>query len=173
MPNQINTSTPPPDPERIDPVVNRELGDNNAYRGIESHGVPRTNEWTQVPSALDENEEVEAFDVSHAAIDPIPVKIVNEGMRELRSWQVRHEYATNAANRILPLNKHSTKTRVRNIGAATVWVAPDVSVAVFTGYPIPINTEWVFEGQTEVWAISEDGAQQHLVIMSEVTITER
>lgn len=152
---RLNTSKLPQDKSAGTPPVAEEWeGDNNPYRGIESHGVRPTVEPEPVPG----------YDGTHLATytekkeppDPIPVIVVTEGGREFKDWQVRREYASGQANRILPRSEHRTSAKVHNLGTITVWVGPDSNVANWTGYPLPPNGDLEFPGEREVWAVSDD-----------------
>jgi hypothetical protein len=181
MPNpliqrQRNISTKPLDhDDAIPPRVDSYEGDNNPYRGIENHGVESKNRLSDVPEEFaPEDYKIIPYDSEDKDIDPIPVRVVHGPTeREFRTFLTGRAYATANASCIVARDFTRSKVRLRNISGVTVWLSNTPSVQVFSGYPIPTQTEFVYEGNSEIWAVSEDGNQQAIAILTEYTIAEK
>ncbi len=69
-----NSTMQDPRQRAITPVLESYEGDNNAYRGIEQHGVPQTEEFSDVPGY--DGTVLVPYDEPEKQPDPVPVKII-------------------------------------------------------------------------------------------------
>jgi hypothetical protein len=168
---QRSESKDAPDrPTPITPVVEFYEGDNHAYRGVETHGVPNTVEDTTIED-WDESEEKVIWVDEESTPDPIPVVIVHQGKREIKDWIVRRETCNNETKRIAGQNDRRFKMRIKNMDAAkTVYVFPDSNASTFLGWPLgPLEVLPFDAAESDVWAVSGDGTQVEVAIFEEFT----
>jgi hypothetical protein len=169
---QLNTGTNPKDrPVPIAPVEEAFVGEDAVfpYRGMEQHGVTPTEHWDDTD--IDKGENVVEYDAPEKHPDPIPVTIVNEDAEEYRDWNVRRDFAPpGIAARILQRNPHRTKATIKNIGTAVVYIAPEPFNNSQLGYPVAVNAEFSYDQQGDVWAMTDDAAQQSLAILQEYSV---
>lgn len=158
-------------PQPIDPEPEHYAGENFPYRGIEYHGVEPTAEPRETPG-YDATVGAEFKEVKEPET-PVPVKIVTEGLKEINDWQVRREYVSGASYCIAGRNNNRTRLTIRNAGAVNVWVGSNGSVTSFMGYPIVPNAELTLnKAVTPVYAVSDDGTQQPVIIVEEFVRNE-
>lgn len=177
MPNhlynkELNIGSNPEDrPIPEDVIMQYEEGDNNPYRGIENHGVKHHSEWPMPPE--NEGEGVLEHTVELPP-EPIPVRIVTSGGNEIRSWIVRRDFVSPSpqCSRILPKSTNRTKALIRNTGTATIYIAPEPLSNSQFGYPIPTGYEMPYNQEGEIWAITDDPAQQSVALLIEFSIKE-
>jgi hypothetical protein len=180
MPNpllnrQVNTSNDPPDRmgpggKGTKPILEEYVGDNNPYRGVETHGVAPTvhPEFTE---KYDPDEDGEEYDKPVEFPEPIPVKIVHETVTEFVDWIVRRETVDSNTRRIVQQNDRRIGLRVKNMDAAkTIYVFPESNNAIFLGWPLaPLEQLNLLASQADVWGLSGDGTQVEVAIMEEYT----
>jgi hypothetical protein len=147
--------------------------DNNAYRGIEAHGVQPTVHWRDVQPITPDDAIVE-FEIPPPDPDPIPVRIVQSGARELVRATVQHAYAQPGfQSRILSRDEKRKTCKISNLHATdTAWISPDPSVQPFTGYPIKAGIEFTVLATGQLWAISGTANTIELAIYSETAYEE-
>lgn len=171
---QRNTSKPPPaeqyDPPYMDgmvtPIPESYAGDNNPYRGTESHGVHPTVDPTNTPGYREDGRPVALPLVPDSEPPaPLPVRIVNEGGKEFDKWRVATAYAIPQASQIVGALRSRTTLRIRNNSETdTVYVSPDSSCSPFTGYPLRPGAELSLNSTDPVYACTDPAVPQ--VILS-------
>ena len=125
MPNPLTRigtpvqSKPVPDrPEPIAPIPESVKGDNNPYRGLETHGVPSNNK-PEAPGAWADNHEGFTYVKPEREQDPIPVEIVNEYGREYRRFRIHRMSVDNTrGQQFVGRNDARTSIYIRNRDAA-------------------------------------------------------
>lgn len=157
----------------IKPVEEKLGGKNFPYRGPETHGVnplydvpPPDEAWeggiAEVETKPDEPEE-------HVQ----PVRIVNLGAKEITEI-----HATNplvGANPRMIVGRHANRTscKIKNLGAVRIWIAGDMMVSKIAGYPIEANATEPVDGNTEIYAITDDGNEFAIAVLMTVTVEIR
>jgi len=145
----------------VQPIPERSYAPVFPYRGTQQHGVSVENQpWMPVDANEQAWQGEEVFDPEFEPVKPIPVEIVNQGSREIRSWRAVHFYVGKTSPvLIVGQNTRMSKVTVRHAGAAAddsvIWIGHDSNVTPsLSGWPlfpresIEINTE------EEVYAIS-------------------
>lgn len=163
-------------PERVVPVPEEYAGVNFPYRGTEQHGVEANpdidydtrefqHEENEPPEYLPEEKEIE----------PFPVKIVDESARERWAWRsIRYSVGTEP-QRMIPRNDRRRTLLIRNRGSnpGSVYLGPDSSVNINTGYILAVGTEISGLVTTEeVWAVSEAGKSPNDIMIIETYAVE-
>jgi hypothetical protein len=170
---QLNVGTDPKNrPVPIAPVEEAFVGEdaNNPYRGMEQHGVAPTGHWQDIP--IDKGDNEVEYDIPESEPDPIPVKIVQEGKDEFKDWNVRRDFAPpGIAARIIQRNPARTKATLKNLGTAIIYIGPEPFNNSQLGYPIAVNAEFSYDQQGDLWAMTDDPAQQAVAILQEYSIT--
>lgn len=120
-------------------------------RGYEQHGVPMDG----APELVDA---VEAGDTIHypdppAAQEPVPVRVVNERVKERRQFRTsQHPAKRGEVTQVVGLNENRTALRITNVGPETVWLASEMHTASPQhGVPLAVNGVFTTEAETPVW----------------------
>lgn len=167
MPNPImrlgtpNRGHQPPDrPQPLTPVPESVHGHNNAYRGLEDHGVAST-----TPHPDDET-----FDGTRNAVitlatpqAPVPVEIVQRGGRERLRMQAQQFPLTTKPQRVLSANLRRKSARLKWRATATVtdvMISTSESAAAMSAYPLDVGVTETLDTQAEVWAFAVGPADQ-------------
>jgi hypothetical protein len=164
-----------PPKERQAPDVIDDIGVQEVvfpYRGTEPHGVAPTEHPTSAPGF---NEDTVLADVTPEAPEPepVPVRIVSQGGREVVQWRSMRAIVDGSQRLIVGRNERRRNLRIRNMNAAgrTVFIAPDSNVTSYDGWPLAPGTELQFTAaQSEVYGVSDDGSQVEVAILSEHAI---
>ena len=156
-------------PQGLAPVPDNPAGANIPYRGVVDHGVPYENQEMFDEAHYYTGRPVEYAPEEHDP-DPIPVRVVNDGMRELRRFSATQPVLSfsngNAVQkvRLLGKNEHRTKALIRCVGRTdflqTVFVfvgGPEVTP--FDGYLMTNNQELTLNTTEEVWAYADTTRQ--------------
>lgn len=172
LPRNISRRTPAD--VRIEPVPEEYEGDNNPYRGIESHGVEPTADPRPVPGHSEGRPVV--YDAPQEEPEPLPVVIRSEHGRELRRSRFYHEYASpNTTNprRIVSDDDGRTKVTIQNISDEDVWIGDTAetanSVHGWRLRNLVTSPHIVFESTTQksLYALSTTADQKELAIVVE------
>lgn len=175
MPNPILSMRPRntgrrPDKEEMDiePVPEHYEGYNNPYRGTELHGVEPNTEPRPVPShaSVVDTE----YDPPIPEPDPIPVRIVTTGGRELRRSRI-YQGKANAGNcnQILGRDEQRYKVKLKNLGTSVVYVGNNDSTANANhGWPLAQDEVFESETQDELWVLSSHATDAMTVAVSVV-----
>src|SRR3954467_15050155 len=151
---QMTTSQKPPD--RITPLVEQMEGVNFPYRGGETHGVDPT-----VPSHIDPEEAdygttvAVALEPKEDEPEPVPVRIVSEGVGELPTFRVVREYCrgNEPSRRIIGQDEARTTVRIKNLHPSDLRYVSDIPFNdVGMAYPIAGGAELELSAQTSVFA---------------------
>jgi hypothetical protein len=145
----------------------------NAYRGTETHGVTPTVEFHDV-EAITPDDAIVEFEIPDSTPDPIPVRIVQSGGRELKRATVQHSYAQPGyQQRIVGRDVNRSACKITNLHATdTAYISPDPSVQPFLGYPIKAGAEFAYNAQDALYAISGTVNTIELAVYSETSYTE-
>lgn len=161
----------PPNSDAIAPVPEKPAYKFNAYRGTEAHGVPIQDTWDE-PDGYDKS--MVLTEVHHRVPDqdPVPVYLVNtDDTRQISRWRNTTAYADGSARQILGELETRTCAKLYNPSVdRTVFIAPESSVSVATGYPILPGKEITLVSTEEIWGVSDDGSQQKLNVLYEFTV---
>lgn len=161
----------PPNSDAIAPVPEKPAYKFNAYRGIENHGVPIQETWDE-PAGYDSS--MVLTEVRHHEPDPSPVPVYlvnNDDTRQITKWRNATGYADNTPRQIIGQLETRTVLRVYNPSVdRTVFVSPDSSVSVGTGYPILPGKELILHATGEMWAVSDTGVSVTLNLFYEFTV---
>lgn len=159
--------------EDYTPVPDNPAGANIPYRGVVDHGVPVQQEelpdeahyWTGRPvEYLPEETEP----------DPIPVRVVNQGARELRRFSATQPVLSfsngNAVQqvRIAGRDENRTKLLIRVIGRTDFLQSVFVyiggpGVTPYDGYLMTNNQELPLNTTEEVWAYADTTRQPNAI----------
>lgn len=157
------------------PVIESYVGENNAYRGINDHGVAQQSAPEPAPgyegmtSGVYEEEEPEK--------EPIAVRIVSQSARELRRFRTGTEFVDSTtalvARMVIGRNSARVLVKVKNTSANLVYFGETESVTTYTGYPLAAGAEQTFNCEDPVWFVAAAGLSVTLAIYEEFTVTER
>jgi len=150
--------------------LNRVAGMVFPYRGQEQHGVA----MDQAPYSLGADildyqatEYVEPTPLD----DPIPVRIVGQDSREIRSFAATQTIADGIVRIVAGDNERRRKVTIRNMDTAKrVYIGNDLTLGISTGYPLDFGATISLECETAVYAISADGTQVIIAVLVEKTI---
>jgi hypothetical protein len=126
------------------------------YRGTEDHGVPTKGIYTPLPDFSDT--EFAEYEPESPQPDPVPVRIVSQGAKELRRWTTHYVMAGSSPSLLLSRREDRTSARLKNEGGVTILLAPENSISVATGYKLAPGEEFTTNGESEVWGIVQPGA---------------
>lgn len=147
--------------EPIKPVPEEHAGDNNPYRGIESHGVAPTERPSPVPG-FSGAVEVEYLPEEREP-EPVPVRIVQSGPKYRRTFRADgHQYTYTDFNgrpfRLLPREEYRTKvTIMQTNGFFEVFIGASDQLQDWTGgYPVSNRDSISIATTEEIWALIDD-----------------
>lgn len=107
------------------------------YRGMEQHGVPATHPvWTK-PSedCVDVEGELSATEQEDSR--PVPVRIVQEFAREIRTWNATQTRADANPRELVGRNLQRTKLLIRNLSVdVVVYIGRANGANYLSGYPV-------------------------------------
>jgi hypothetical protein len=132
------------DRQPVQPMMETYEGDNNPYRGIETHGVAPNARPMSVPGFAGEVE-VDYEDVA-AEQEAVPVRIVNTSSKQIRGLRAFREYAdpTRPPRMVLGYDPQRTKAKIKNITADNVLIGGSEQEAHLIGGYVVAQNE-VFE----------------------------
>jgi hypothetical protein len=148
-----------------------------AYRGQELHGVPQVG----TPDLYDEVPAGESVLVHELPPepDPIPVRIVRGGGRELARWRTLRAYAGDDVTQALGRDEARNTTIIRNLSSTAldrVWIGSDQHTANSAyGFPLDPGAQVTLSTEDPIW-IRRDGASPTnpipCAILTEYTVHE-
>lgn len=159
------------------PRTERVAGSVFAYRGQELHGVPMTG----TPDLYDEVPDGETVLVEELPPepDPIPVRIVKSGGRELSRWRTQRAYAGDDASALIGRDESRNTLRIRNLSSTAgdrVWIAPDQGQANSAfGYPLDPGVEITLNTEDPVFVRRDSASPTNPVpvgVLTEYTVHE-
>lgn len=153
-------------PEAVAPVQEHESGVSDhvfAYRGTETHGVEPTADSTMLAGGDDT---VTAFvEKATPEPDPIPVRVVNESLNELKTFRTYQTLANSQPQRILGRDKERTKAQLRvrsaDLAGTTVWVSHTDNgggANTLNAYPLSADTDFPIAAHDDVWIFLQGAA---------------
>lgn len=161
-------------PQAVPPRLESYEGENNAYRGIQDHGV----ESISRPDGFDGYEDMHSgeFEPAKPDPDPVAVRIVDLSGKELRRFQTRQvPFLNGEVKQIVGRNPSRTKVQLMMWSSGTIFIGNSDGVRSYTGYPlsegpVTLNTE------DEVWACGNPDDpptnQLAIVVLEEFTVKE-
>lgn len=182
MPNPFfrgitNTSKRPTRPEPITPVMEQYSGENNAWRGIEDHGVtPEFDSADPITSTVDVNGRPTpiTYEDPEKIADPIPVRIVQSGSREYRVFWTDRVTLKDMPTEIIGRDDDRSSVTILNTDAAkTIWIANDQTELVMRGYPLGPGKEKTIGTEMPIYAIATDSSAVVVGVIVEKSIQER
>jgi hypothetical protein len=144
--------------EPIEPVPEEYAGHNNAYRGIEAHGVEPTEEYESPPTHTDGRPVV--YEPDKEEQEPVPVRIVGTFARERRLARTDTVTVLEGQKvRILGADDKRISALIRNMDdAETVYIGFTDQITVYSGgYPLESNSEMSLVAQGDVWILYPEG----------------
>lgn len=157
------------DREPLEPVPEEYVGDNNPYRGIESHGVTPT--FRPAPTTgYSETLDVE-YEEPVTGPEPVPVQIIQSGPRFRRIFRADgHQYNYDHFNgkpfMLLPREEH--RTRVQIISTNGLWEFyighSDQMKDWIGGYPLSGGRDVIIQSTEPIWALIADVAATNMRI---------
>lgn len=140
----------------LTPVIDEIAGVNLPYRGNVDHGVKsdeveNTDEshyWTGRPVEYAEEPKEDA--------EPIPVRIVNLGSREVKHFHVaRYSIDNKAAQMVAGRSEQRTSLKITNLSTTeTIFVGPNPNVSTYAdGYPLGPGKDFSLVTTEPVYAI--------------------
>lgn len=156
--------------EALEPMVEYVQGGNfnNAYRGMEDHGVDPTGKYDP-PPAFDGSAD-ELYDKPEKpAADPVAVKIVQTGPSEHKRFRVAVSYAVAGGSLIASRMDGRTKVRVLNASASTlIYISERQDLAnAANGYPITGQGTLDLSTDQEIYAGTDGPDPVKVVIINE------
>lgn len=157
--------------EGIAPVPETYAGRNLPYRGVVDHGVDVNTEPVE-PQDWTDGRPVE-YDAPPDDVTVVPVRIVEEGARELRRFRTSVAYAGGTdhgrARQIINQDENRTSVTIRNRTIdKTIWYSDKPETAnELGGYPLDAGAEKTLTAHTAVYATVEDAADTAVHILVE------
>lgn len=155
-------------PEYLSPILDRATP-YLPYRGTQFHGVAPT----EVSAIDDDVVDVPSgtvitgiFQPPEEDANPIPVRIVESATHEYSQWRAWQAFA-NASSPSMVANRKEGQSSltVKNCSASSrVWVGPDPSVSVYTGFPLDGGGQIALSGEAPVYAIADTAVPGNVVI---------
>lgn len=156
---RMNTGKQPQDrPQAIPPVPEEYVGDNNPYRGTESHGVARTVEPTPI----------EGYGATQPGVtyvkpekdeEPVPVRIVQSFGREIKDWRAHTGSVGTQGITILGRNEARSSVLVQNQDAAnSLYIAANPIDSVncdILGFELKPGQSVTINSENEVYAVAK------------------
>jgi hypothetical protein len=145
------------------PILEAVVGSNNPYRGSQDHGVMPTAKPSPTP---DNTGSIPAlFELEEPPPEPIPVRIVQQGTREIRRFTTQQVPVGSAPVRVLGRDANRRAATVAVADPVVVWFGGDFGVSAFSGWGLSNGGQLKIEANDEVWAVSSD-ANQHIVFIA-------
>lgn len=156
--NTSDEAMAPDRPQHLNPVLESFRGSNHPYRGIEIHGVEDTEQpHDPVPERPDGTRTV-LYDEPAKEIDPVPVKIVTEGRKELRRAQFSTYSVGNTPTRIIGRRSRES-VNIKNDGPFDVVLTAEPIVGLIAGYKLPVNDSISLDTEDDIWCYCVDTSQ--------------
>lgn len=164
-------------PTPIPPVPEEQYrDDNNAYRGIENHGVASQNHTTAEDYWGLEGRPAIVYDEPEEEPNPIPVRIVSAGGRELRKWLAFRVLvpAGNTATQIVARDEKRTKVTIDNTVQVNAGDALLINHAPFNstdyGFVVRANSKVDLTTEEGVWALPWGGGAITVTVLVEYAV---
>lgn len=157
-----------------EPAAEVYAGENFPYRGIETHGVKPTADPTNMPDWRSDGRLVPVLTVPpNVEIEPVPVRIVNEGSREIKRWRNSTYLVPDTAVQIVGRDRTRTRVLIRNVSTADpIFIGTDSSLTPTFGYVLDFGATLELFSTEEIWAIANPTDSVSLNILVEYSVTE-
>lgn len=170
---QLRTQADPA-PNRVNPVEEHVQGEdwNNAYRGMEDHGV-RGEKATDVPGYDHERMAYQYIPEAHE-VDPVPVRIVQQYSKELRKFRVVNvTVPTSSVVQLCGRNETRTKVSIKNMAASGfIWLGAEPFMTNdVMGYAIASRQEFSLTTEDPVYCYAAT-ADSQVCVLEEYTVSE-
>jgi hypothetical protein len=170
MPNrysqQPGQATAPDERQPYTPVPEDYAGENNPYRGTETHGVAPSVPPYDVPDYDDARPVV--FEIAEPEPEPIPVRVVGEHSREMHDWALTKLPLNEArAYQLAGRDLRRTSLMVRNEGPDSVYVSPDNNVATYLAIELGPGDSLNLSTQNDVWGTVVTGQTAVVLVSTE------
>lgn len=144
-----------PNREPLKPVPEHYAGKNYPYRGTETHGVPDPT-YTEPDVEFKGEDQHAVYEEPVPETPPIPVRIVTEHSREIKSFRVVRYLVDMTAILLLGQERERTKCRIRNTDPVnTVFIGASGLNPWLNGYPILPGQEVAEIATTDaIWAVA-------------------
>jgi hypothetical protein len=160
-------------PQAVQPIEEHYAGVNFPYRGTEQHGVavPADTKYDTREFQYEE-EEPEKYLPGEPEPDPILVKVVQDHAREIREFRVVRIPVSQTPVQLVGKNLSRRSLRIRNTDTVNaIYIGPDPSVNLVTGFKIPGNTEPnPFVTTEAVYATTGDSSVVEVSILFEYVV---
>ena len=166
-------------PELMSPIMDRPVP-YLPYRGAMFHGVPPT----EIPTVDDAQEMPDGAAIADLYVppttdlNPVPVRIVDTAAHEYKQWRA-WQIPVNASAPSMVANRKEGQSSLRIKHAATsgsdrVWIGPDPSISIYTGFPLDPGDEVSFMGEAPVYAVANTGVvgSVTLAVLSEFSTAQ-
>lgn len=150
-------------PENMSPILDRVSPQYLPYRGAMFHGVaptdlPTVSDGEGLP---DDAVIADLYVQPTEDLNPVPVRIVGAAVHEYKQWR-SWQIPVNITSPCMVANRKEgqSSVRVKNTAAAgtnRVWIGPDTSVSIYTGFPLTGGEDHSFMGEAPIYAIADTG----------------
>lgn len=154
-------------PEYLSPIMDRAIP-YLPYRGTEFHGVapqdvPVIDDTAEIP---DGTVVTGIFQPPEEDLNPVPVRIVGAATHEFKQWRAWQAFVTAASPSMVANRKEGqSNLYVKNCSTnSRVWIGPDPSVSIYTGFPLDGGGMVSLSGEASVYAIADTGVAGNVVL---------
>lgn len=179
--NVEHTSNPLEESLRDKPVDERVSGVNFPYRGPEKHGVPYDETIPEELEGSPSKEDLTLVLPPHYVPrphkpEPVPVKVVTDGLSERRMWQADQFSVTDGTTSapLMIVGRQDTRhfVVVRNMDSTNaVYIGDSPNVTANTGFQIAAGTTTTRMYTTEaIYAVASSGNTVQVSVMWEYSV---
>lgn len=164
--NRDNAERPTP----LTPQVESYAGQNFPWRGIETHGVEPTDKPVE-PADWEDGRPVE-YEEPKPPPDPVPVRIVSEGSRELRQFRTFGAYTgdnTSAPRALIGQDEERSRVTVKHsVESGVVYISHSPETCnIAEGWPLAEGETWSTEAHTPIFAWADSAVQLKVAVIVE------
>lgn len=162
-------------PHATPPVMEAYEGDNNAYRGIEDHGVPSSR---SLAVAIDDDYNEDSVSGIYVPEkpdpDPIAVRIVDLAKRELRRFNSYTEIIPAGGQARMIAGRNPARTKITFMATANWFIGNTESLSSFNSFLVAANGTRDMTTEDAVFACQAPDAVAPLLIyvLEEFTVRE-
>jgi hypothetical protein len=155
--------------DRFEPVPDTPAGENIPYRGVVDHGVAYDQPELTDEAHYHMGREVE-YEPEMQEPTPIPVRIVREGEREIRTIQTSHVTlaAGEGSRQILGRDDRRTSVRIKNLGVDNAFIG-NMNVSQYSGWRLDADALEITLSTTEpVYGLCPTGSAELQMLVETV-----